>query len=114
MFVDGEPPLWKNTLLARNPEEGRAAVEALAARGFDCIKAYNGLDAETLAAIRETAGARDLPVIGHVPRAVPYEVARLDDVQHFIGRSDPERSLASASRSCCAPGTSSTRRGSSR
>ncbi len=85
MFVDGEPPLWKNTLLARSPEEGRAAVETLAARGFDCIKAYNGLDAETLAAIREAAGARGLPVIGHVPRAVPYEVARLDDVQHFTG-----------------------------
>ncbi|MGH7287111.1 MAG: amidohydrolase family protein [Myxococcota bacterium] len=69
-----------------------ATVEAVAARGFDCIKAYNGLDAETLAAIREAAGARGLPVIGHVPRAVPYEVARLDDVQHFTGvpiPSDP-------------------------
>jgi imidazolonepropionase-like amidohydrolase len=85
MFVDGEPPLWKNTLLARSPAEGRAAVESLAARGFDCIKAYNGLAADTLAAIREAAHARGLPVIGHVPRAIPYEVARLDDVQHFTG-----------------------------
>jgi len=92
MFVDGGPPLWKNTLPARSPAEGRAAVAALAARGFDCIKAYNGLDAETLAAIREAAHARALPVIGHVPARVPFEVARLDDVQHFTGvpeRTDP-------------------------
>jgi len=85
MFVDAGPPLWKNTLQARNPAEGRAAVETLAARGFACVKAYNGLDAETLAAIRDAAHARGLPVIGHVPRAIPYEVARLDDVQHFTG-----------------------------
>ena len=85
MFVDGEPPLWKNTLLARNPEEGRRAVETLAARGYDCVKAYDRLDAPTLAAIREAAHARGLPVIGHVPRRVSLEEARLDDVQHLTG-----------------------------
>lgn len=84
-FVDGDPPLWKNTLRARNPDEGRAAVETLVARGFDCVKAYNELDAPTLAAIREAAHARGLPVIGHVPHRVPLEDARLDDVQHLTG-----------------------------
>lgn len=85
MYVDGEPRLWKNTLLARSPDEGRAVVEALASRGFACVKAYNELDAETLAAVRDAAHARGLPVIGHVPRRVPFEAARLDDVQHFTG-----------------------------
>jgi hypothetical protein len=92
MFVDGEPPLWKNTLLARNPSEGQQAVATLAERGFDCVKAYNELDAPTLAAVREAAHARGLPVIGHVPRRVPLEDARLDDVQHLTGvslASDP-------------------------
>ena len=89
MFVDGEPPLWKNTLLARDPMEGRRAVATLAARGFDCVKAYNELDAKTLAAIREAAHARGLPVIGHVPRRVPLEEARLDDVQHLTGVPEP-------------------------
>lgn len=93
MFVDGDPPLWKNTLVARNPSEGRAAVEALAARGFDCVKAYNELDADTLAAIREAAHARGLPVIGHVPRRISYELARLDDVQHLTGVPGPDPSL---------------------
>lgn len=94
-FVDGEPPLWKNSLVARNSEEGRRAVQAIAERGYDCVKAYDGLDAETLAAVREAAHEHGLPLIGHVPKRVPYEVARLDDAQHLIGipppPADPDR-----------------------
>jgi hypothetical protein len=93
-FVDGEKRLWKNSLIARNPEEGRQAVRSVAERGYDCVKAYNSLDAETLAAVREEAAAHKLPVIGHVPRDVPFEEARLDDAQHLIGvapkHSDPD------------------------
>ena len=88
-FVDGEPPLWKNSLVARNPEEGRRAVQTIAERGYDCVKAYDGLDAETLAAVREAAHEHGLPLIGHVPKRVPYEVARLDDAQHMIGIPPP-------------------------
>jgi hypothetical protein len=89
-FVDGDPPLWKNSLVARTPDEGRRAVETLASRGYGCVKAYNGLDVATLDAVRETAHARGLPVIGHVPRRVPYELARLDDAQHLIGIPPPD------------------------
>jgi imidazolonepropionase-like amidohydrolase len=93
-FVDGEPPIWKNTLLARDAEEGRRAVETLAERGYDCVKAYNELGADTLAAVREAAHARGLEVIGHVPRRVAYEAARLDDAQHLIGIAPhPDASL---------------------
>ena len=84
-FVDGAPPLWKNSIVARNPEEGRQAAETVAARGYECVKAYNRLDAETLAAVRDAAHAHGLTLIGHVPRRVPYETARLDDAQHLIG-----------------------------
>ncbi len=93
--MDGEPPLWKNSLVARNPEEGRRAVQTIAERGYDCVKAYDGLDAETLAAMRDAAHEHGLPLIGHVPKRVPYEVARLDDAQHMIGipppPADPDR-----------------------
>ncbi len=88
-FVDGDPPLWKHSLVARNPEEGRRAVATVAERGYDCVKVYDGLDAETLSAIRDAAKERGLPVIGHVPRRVPYEEARLDDAQHLIGIPPP-------------------------
>lgn len=95
-YVDGDPPLWANSLVVRTPEEGRRAVSTVAASGFDCVKAYNELDAESLAAIRQEAHARGIPVIGHTPRKVPFELARLDDVQHLTGvfprseeRTDP-------------------------
>lgn len=84
-IVDGDPPLWPSSKVARNPDEGRAVVEELAALNVDCIKAYNNLTAETLAAIREAAHAKGLPVVGHVPLRVPYEQALLDDAQHLIG-----------------------------
>ncbi len=50
-FVDGADPLWGNSLVAIDADQGRQAVETIAAGGWDCVKAYNGLDAETLAAI---------------------------------------------------------------
>jgi hypothetical protein len=81
--------MWGNSLVARTPEEGRAAAARVAEAGFDCVKAYDGLDAPTLDALREEAHARRLPVIGHVPRRVPFEVARLDDAQHLIGVPPP-------------------------
>jgi hypothetical protein len=84
-FVDGDPPLWKNTLRAGDPEEGRRAAHRVAEEGFDCVKAYDRLDEPTLDAIRESAHARGLPVIGHVPKRVPFGQARLDDAQHLIG-----------------------------
>ena len=88
-FVDGDPPLWGNSLVSRTPEEGRVAVRQVAEQGFDCVKAYNGLDAPTVAAVREEAHALGLPVIGHVPRDVSYEEALLDDAQHLIGIAPP-------------------------
>ncbi len=93
-FVDGDPPQWRNSQVARTPDEGRAAVREVTDSGFDCVKVYNQLDAETLAAIRDEAKARGLPVIGHVPLGVPLEVALLGDGQHLIGVAervaDPE------------------------
>jgi len=88
-FVDGDQPVWGNSLAATTPEAGRAAVRTVAEQGFDCVKAYNGLDAPTLAAIRDEARAQGLPVIGHVPVGVAYENALLDDAQHLIGVAPP-------------------------
>ncbi|MCP4003987.1 MAG: amidohydrolase family protein [bacterium] len=84
-FVDGDSPLWKNTRQVLKPEQAGAVVDEIFKSGFDCVKAYNGLSAEVLAALREAAEEADLPLIGHTPKGVPYEVARLDDAQHGIG-----------------------------
>jgi hypothetical protein len=89
-FVDGPEPLWPNSLVVRDAAEARAAVARIAAEGFDCVKVYDRLPADALAAAKEEAARLHLPVIGHVPRAVSYFDARLDDVQHLtgIGRAD--------------------------
>jgi imidazolonepropionase-like amidohydrolase len=84
-FVDGEPPVWRNSRVVRTPEEARRAADEIADAGFDCIKAYDRLAAGALAALREAAHRRGLPVIGHVPWRVAFEEARLDDVQHPSG-----------------------------
>ncbi|MGH0038538.1 MAG: amidohydrolase family protein [Myxococcota bacterium] len=88
-YVDGEPPLWDNSIVVRTPEEGREAVRTVVASGFDCIKAYNELDASSLAGIRAEARRLGVPVIGHVPKRVPFELALLDDVQHLTGLVPP-------------------------
>jgi len=65
--------------------EARAAVEEVAAAGVDCVKVYGRLSGELLAAIREAAAQHKLPVVGHIPLAVPFEEAHLSDVQHLTG-----------------------------
>ena len=53
------------------------------------MKVYDGLTTESLAAVQRAAAEKGLPVIGHVPRRVPFEVADLDDVQHLTGVATP-------------------------
>jgi cytosine/adenosine deaminase-related metal-dependent hydrolase len=88
-FVDGDPPLWSNSLVVHTPEEGAQAVRTVVGSGFGCVKAYNELDAESLDAIRSEARRLGVPVIGHTPRHVPFERAMLDDVQHLTGLVPP-------------------------
>jgi cytosine/adenosine deaminase-related metal-dependent hydrolase len=87
--LDGEPSIWPAFLpgswVVRNAAEARAAVDELAQLGVDCVKVYSLLSADALAAIRKEAARHGLPVIGHVPLAVPFEEAQLQDVQHLTG-----------------------------
>jgi imidazolonepropionase-like amidohydrolase len=84
-FVDGEQPLWKNSLVVTDAASAEAAVARVAEAGYDCVKTYDHLTPEALAAVRRAAAEHGLPVIGHVPRQVPYAEAQLDDVQHLTG-----------------------------
>ncbi len=90
-FVDGEPAIWPNTLAATDPASARAAARRVAAEGYDCIKAYERLSRESLAALRDEADQLGLPVIGHVPYHVPFDEAKLDDAQHLIGVAAPRK-----------------------
>jgi Amidohydrolase family len=84
-MLDGEEPSFPSNWVVATPEQARDAVGTLAAEGADCIKVYNMLRPEVLAAIRQAAAEVGLPVIGHVPHSVPFETAGLVDVQHGTG-----------------------------
>lgn len=84
-LLDGDPPVWPQSRVVRTAEEAKAAVAEAAAHGANCIKAYSLLSPQALAAIHEAAAKHGLPVIGHVPLAVPFEQAHLADVQHLTG-----------------------------
>jgi imidazolonepropionase-like amidohydrolase len=68
-LLDGNPPVWPElSHLVDTPERGIAAVRHLAAQGADCVKIYNHVPPDVLAAIVAVARELGLPVIGHVPR----------------------------------------------
>lgn len=55
-----------------------SAVDSIARAGYDFVKVFDPLPAETYGWLLEAAESRDLPVAGHVPRAVgAREVLRL-------------------------------------
>jgi imidazolonepropionase-like amidohydrolase len=72
MMLDGNPPVWPgtSTLLADSPVRAQSIVHFLADQGASAIKVYNLISEPVLAQIIETARARNLPVIGHIPRAL--------------------------------------------
>jgi len=70
-ILDGKPPVFpSSSLLVDTPERARSAVTYLADQGVDCIKVYNNVKEPELKVIIATARARNLPVIGHVPRSI--------------------------------------------
>ena len=88
-LVDGPEAISKNSLVVGEPSQAAAVVARIADGGFDCVKVYDGLTPESLAAVQRAAAEKGLPVIGHVPRRVRFEVAHLDDVQHLTGVATP-------------------------
>src|SRR5262245_53175148 len=75
-FLDGMPPLVaQGTLVVDTPERARSAVTFLADQGVHCLKLYNNVKEPEVKEIIVTAHARNLPVIGHVPRTMTMKQA---------------------------------------
>jgi imidazolonepropionase-like amidohydrolase len=83
-FVDGPDTTWENTRHVTDPKDAKPTVEAIKAAGYDCVKIYNSLAPDVLAALISAAKEEGLPTIGHVPRLAPYP-GGIGDVQHFTG-----------------------------
>jgi Amidohydrolase family len=73
--VDGDPPVWDGSVVVRNAEEARVAVDRLADSGADFIKVYDFVSREAYFAILDEAGQRGIPVDGHLPIPVKPEEA---------------------------------------
>jgi imidazolonepropionase-like amidohydrolase len=85
ILLDGDPPIWPGSRIVRTADDAEAAVADDAAQGVDCVKVYANLTPEALAAIRQAAARRGLPVIGHVSNWVAIESSGIADVQHLTG-----------------------------
>jgi hypothetical protein len=68
--LDGNPPVFPTNYIVETPEKARSAVNFLIDQGVDFIKTYNNISEEVLQTILRTAGARNVTVIGHVPRTM--------------------------------------------
>ena len=102
-ILDGEPPTLPIAQVVRSRAEGDAVVRDLAARGARCVKVYEGISPDALAGIRSAARQLGLPVVGHLPSALPLAELPLDDVQHLCytrcGSASPEELEAFVERS---------------
>lgn len=87
-FLDGPDPIWPGSRVVRDAAEGAAAVGELAAAGYDCAKLYNGLSRDAVQGILRAAQQHGLPVVGHVPHALPLAALHGVEVQHLMGTTE--------------------------
>jgi len=81
-----------SAVVIRTPEQGRRAVDSLAARGVDFIKVHEGLSREVYFAIAAEARRRHVAFVGHVPATLtPVEAsdAGQKSIEHFEFLPDP-------------------------
>ena len=67
-----------DSLIVRNPQEAREAVDSLVAQGVDFIKVHERLARDTFVEIAAATRAKGIPFAGHVPASMtPLEVSDL-------------------------------------
>jgi imidazolonepropionase-like amidohydrolase len=76
VLIDGKPIVYPGiTWAVTTPDEARKAVDSLARRGVNFIKAYEMLRPEVYSALAAQAKLRGLPFTGHLPLMVSAEDA---------------------------------------
>jgi len=76
---------WPNSNILEQVKDATTLVKSLKERGYDCIKSYENLSIDLIAAIKQAANEEGMHVIGHVPDGLTIEQAGLPDTQHFFG-----------------------------
>jgi imidazolonepropionase-like amidohydrolase len=94
-ITDGEPPSIVGVRVVTNAEQAKAAVHDDKSHGYVGIKPYSRLTLEAYRAIVQAAAAENLPVMGHLPSAVPLEEAihshqaSIEHAESFSGDIQP-------------------------
>jgi imidazolonepropionase-like amidohydrolase len=83
--LDGEPPTWPGSRVVTDAAGAERAVAELAGAGADCVKLYNRLAPEVVAALLRAAAERGLPVVAHVPERTSIALLPGVEVQHLTG-----------------------------
>ncbi len=87
-IIDGPQPVWPNSIVARNEDEGRKAVRKVKQWGADFVKVYSLLPREAYFAIADEAKRQGISFAGHVPSSVsPAEAsdAGQKSIEHLTG-----------------------------
>jgi imidazolonepropionase-like amidohydrolase len=87
-IIDGPQPVWPNSIVAANEDEGRKAVINVKKWGADFVKVYSLLPRDAYFAIADEAKKQGLTFAGHVPFSVsPAEVsdAGQKSIEHLTG-----------------------------
>ncbi len=87
-MLDGPQPRFPSSVAIKTPEDGRRAVDDLAARGVDFIKLQSLIPRDAVFAIAAEAKNKGIPFVGHVPdavRASEASSAGQKSFEHLIG-----------------------------
>lgn len=87
-IVDGDPPVWPNSIVVRKPEDARRVVDEIKSSGADFVKIYNGLTRDVYLAIADESKKQGIPFAGHLPhevRASEASEAGQRSIEHLDG-----------------------------
>ena len=84
-ILDGHPLSVPGAIAVENEEQGRKSVRDHFNNGVDCIKIYGNLSRDAYRGVAEEASIRDLPLLGHMPRALSITDVSNFEIQHYTG-----------------------------
>lgn len=85
--IDGDPPVRAGADVVTDPADIQSLVGRQKAAGWEFVKVYQNLDRDVFLALAAEAVAQGLPLIGHVPTAVPFDEANAHmlSIEHLEG-----------------------------
>ena len=73
--LEGDEAVWSFARIVSDGESARAAVREFASDGFDYVKVYHTLSANSYRSVISEARRLGMPVVGHIPFGIGIEAA---------------------------------------